>query len=139
MKREIERRKINGPLWPLIQSTASMIVALSLVPGTLSPVLADTALTSLGAYGVTGRVTYSGPPEESRYKFSAYPASRFCRDGTQSELMDGDLRVLRTIEVGADGELKGAIVAVTDILDLKFIAEYPGTEVVVEDVVSLPL
>lgn len=111
---------------------ASVIIALGFVPWPLPSALAETTQTSPGVHGVTGRVTYSGPPEESRFKFNNYPSSRFCREGTPSELVDGDFRVLRTIEVGAKGGLKGAIVAVTDILDQRFMAEYPGTHVVVE-------
>jgi hypothetical protein len=121
---------------------ASVVIALGLVPGTLSPVLAEMPLMTAGGTfeaprqsgrGMTGRVTYSGLPEEKRFKFSNYPNSRFCREGAPSELVDGDFRMLRTIEVGVDRGLKGAIVAVTDILDLRFMAEYPGTDVVVEN------
>lgn len=117
----------------LIRSGAAAVIAVGLVPETLPSALAETTQTFPGVHGVTGRVTYSGPPEEKRFEFSKNANSRFCREVAPSELVDGDFRVLRTIEVGADRGLKGAIVAVTDILDLRFMAEYPGTDVVVEN------
>ena len=80
-----------------------------------------------------GRVTYTGQPEESRFEFSKYPSSRFCRENTPSDHVNGNFRVLKKIEVSTDGGLKGAIVAITDMLDLRFLAEYDGTDVAVEN------
>ena len=83
---------------------------------------------------MTGRVTFNGPPEEeSRFEFEKYPNSRFCRRHTSDNLVIGNSRILRTIEVGAHKGLKGAIVAVTDLLDEKFMAEYSGSDIVVEN------
>ena len=130
---QMERRKIRGLRWHLIQAGISVLILFGLAPRTLSPALAETPLTSVSVHGVTGRVTYSGPPEEKRYEVSKYHSPRHCRESAPSGLVDGNFRVLKTIEVGAEGGLKGAIVAVTDILDLKFMAEYSGTDVVVNN------
>ncbi len=43
--------------------------------------------------------------------------------------MDGDKRFLKTIEVGKDGGLKNAVVAVIDVEDKAFVDGYSGTEV----------
>ena len=40
--------------------------------------------------------------------------------------MDGDKRFLKTVEVGKDGGLKNAVVAVIDIEDKAFVDGYHG-------------
>ncbi|HXX75673.1 MAG TPA: carboxypeptidase-like regulatory domain-containing protein [Nitrospiraceae bacterium] len=142
MKGDIEQRTIDGIRRSPIRSRASVILALGLAAGMMSPTLAETTKPSTGVHGVTGRVTYSGPPEKQpawlkelkdnpKYR-DLIPRSSFCRKVAPSELVDGNFPMLKAIEVGAKGELKGAIVAVTDILDDKFMADYPGTDVVIE-------
>lgn len=128
MKRKIERKKMSRLRQHLTRFVASVIIA-----GIWSPALAQDIQTSPDVHGVIGRVTYSVPPEVRRFQFSKYPNPTYCRESAPSELVDGDLRVLHTIEVDVDRGLKGAIVALTDILDLKFVAKFQGTEVVVEN------
>jgi len=138
MKKENEQRRLNGRRRWLIHCGASVSIVLSCVAGVSFPALAETNQASFGIRSVTGRVTYSGPPEEEQFIFSKYANSRYCREGTPTELVDGGFRVMKTIEVGAQRGLKGAIVAVTDLLDLRFMAEYPGTDVVVENCTFFP-
>jgi alpha-tubulin suppressor-like RCC1 family protein len=52
MEREIEQRKINEPLWPLIASIASIIMVLALVPGIYSPAQAEMNRNSAIAAGL---------------------------------------------------------------------------------------
>ena len=52
--------------------------------------------------------------------------------------MDGDKRLMPTIEVSKDGGLKNAVVAVVDIEDKAFMDGYKGTEVAAEFCEFLP-
>ena len=52
--------------------------------------------------------------------------------------MDGDKRFFPTIEVGKDGGLKNAVVAVVDVEDKAFTDGYKGTEVIAEFCEFLP-
>ncbi len=82
--------------------------------------------------GVTGRVSYNGRSEAKEFLFSKFPNPYFCRQNPNRDLIDGDKRLLKTIDVGRDGGLKGAIVAVTDIYDTSFMDSYAGTDVAAE-------
>ena len=142
MKKENEQRRLNGLRRWLIHCGASVSIVLSCVAGVSFPALAGTNQASFSIRSVTGRVTYSGPPENQHIlpkklrddpKYRDFlPGLSFCRQNAPSELVDGNFLMLKAIEVGPRGGLKGAIVAVTDILDEKFMAEYPGTDVVIE-------
>jgi hypothetical protein len=81
---------------------------------------------------VTGKVTYTGKPEEKEFLFSKFPNPKFCPKNPKKELVKGEKRMLPTIEVGKDGALKSAVVAVTDVEDKAFMDGYKGTDVVAE-------
>jgi hypothetical protein len=89
-------------------------------------------LTSYAGGTITGKVTYAGKAEEKEFLFSKFPNPKFCPKIPKKELSQGDKRVLKTIEVGKDGGLKAAVVAVTDVEDKAFTDGYKGTEVVAE-------
>lgn len=89
-------------------------------------------LTSFAGGTITGKVTYTGKPEEKEFLFSKFPNPKFCPKIPKKELVNGDKRLLKTIEVGKDGGLKAAIVAVKDIEDKAFMDGYKGTDVVAE-------
>jgi hypothetical protein len=89
-------------------------------------------LASFAGGAVSGKVTYSGKPEEKEFLFSKFPNPKFCPKNPKKELVKGEKRILPQIEVGKDGGLKGAVVAITDIEDKAFVDAYKGTEVVAE-------
>lgn len=89
-------------------------------------------LASYAGGTVTGKVTYSGKPEEKEFLFSKFPNPKFCPKIPKPELVKGEKRIMPTIEVGKDGALKHAVVAVKDIDDKAFTDAYKGTEVVAE-------
>jgi hypothetical protein len=95
-------------------------------------------LTSFAGGTITGKVTYAGKSEEKEFLFSKFPNPKFCPKTPRKELVKGEKRILPTIEVGKDGALKGAVVAVTDIQDKAFMDGYKGTEVVAEFCEFLP-
>jgi hypothetical protein len=98
-------------------------------------------LTSFAGGTITGKVTYAGKSEEKEFLFSKFPNPKFCpKIATKDkDLVKGDKRILRTIEVGKDGGLKNAVVAVKDIEDKAFMDGYKGTDVVGEFCEFLPL
>jgi hypothetical protein len=89
-------------------------------------------LESFAGGTVTGKVTYTGKPEEKEFLFSKFPNPKFCPKNPKKELVKGEKRMLPTIEVGKDGALKSAVVAVTDVEDKAFMDGYKGTDVVAE-------
>jgi hypothetical protein len=95
-------------------------------------------LTSFAGGTITGKVTYNGKSEEKEFLFSKFPNPKFCPKNPKKELVKGDKRILPTVEVGKDGALKAAVVAVTDIEDKAFIDGYKGTDVVAEFCEFLP-
>ena len=95
-------------------------------------------LSSYAGGTITGKVTYAGKSEEKEFLFSKFPNPKFCPKNPNKELVKGDKRMMPTIEVGKDGGLKGAVVAVRDIEDKAFIDGYKGTEVVGEFCEFLP-
>src|SRR5574341_1676992 len=95
-------------------------------------------LASYAGGTITGKVTYAGKSEEKEFLFSKFPNPKFCPKTPRKELIKGEKRILPTIEVGKDGALKGAVVAVTDIEDKAFMDGYKGTEVVAEFCEFLP-
>ena len=95
-------------------------------------------LTSFAGGTVTGKVTYSGKPEEKEFLFSKFPNPKFCPKNPSKDLVKGEKRILPTIEVGKDGALKHAVVAVTDVQDKAFVDGYKGTDVVAEFCEFLP-
>ncbi|MBX3303440.1 MAG: carboxypeptidase regulatory-like domain-containing protein [Nitrospira sp.] len=106
--------------------------ALSMMFGVAAVALVAAPLTSYAGGTISGKVTYSGKPEQKEFLFSKFPNPNFCVKIPNKAVVDGDKRFLKQIEVGKDGGLKGAIVAVSDIEDTAFMDGYAGTEVVAE-------
>jgi len=100
--------------------------------------VSGTPLISSAGGTITGKVTYSGKPEEKEFLFSKFPNPKFCSKNPHKELVKGDKRVLPTIQVGADGALKAAVVAVRDIEDQVFMDRYKGTDHIAEFCEWLP-
>ena len=88
---------------------------------------------------IAGKVTFAGKAEQKEFLFSKFPNPKFCPKNPHKELMDGDKRFLKTIEIAKDGGLKGAVVAVRDIEDQAFVDGFKGTEIVAEFCEFLPL
>lgn len=103
--------------------------ALSIVFGVAAVAFLATPLTSFAGGTIAGKVTYSGKAEQKEFSFAKFPNPKFCQKIPDKTLMDGDKRFLKTVEVGKDGGLKGAVVAVSDIEDKAFMDGYAGTEV----------
>jgi hypothetical protein len=95
-------------------------------------------LTSFAGGTVTGKVTFAGKADKKEFLFSKFPNPKFCPKNPRKDLIDGDKRFLKTIEVGKDGGLKGAVVAITDIEDKAFMDGYKGTEVTADFCEFLP-
>ncbi|MEO5956942.1 MAG: hypothetical protein ABIR36_14805, partial [Nitrospiraceae bacterium] len=112
--------------------------ALSIVLGVAAVAFVAAPLTSFAGGTIAGKVTYAGKPEQGEFSFAKFPNPKFCVKNPNKALMDGDKRFLKKIEVGKDGGLKGAVVAVVDIEDKAFMDAYAGTEVVAEFCEFLP-
>jgi hypothetical protein len=112
--------------------------ALSVIFGVAAVAFVAAPLTSFAGGSITGKVTYAGKSEQKEFSFAKFPNPKFCVKNPHKELMDGDKRFLKTIEVGKDGGLKGAVVAVVDVEDKAFVDGYAGTEVVAEFCEFLP-
>jgi len=103
--------------------------ALSVVLGVAAVAFVAAPLTSFAGGSISGKVTYAGKAEQKEFSFAKFPNPKFCVKNPNKALMDGDKRFMKTIEVGKDGGLKGAVVAVVDIEDKAFMDGYAGTEV----------
>ena len=95
-------------------------------------------LTSFAGGSISGKVTYAGKAEQKEFLFSKFPNPKFCPKNPNKDLIDGDKRFLKQIEVGKDGGLKNAVVAVIDVEDKAFVDGYQGTNVVAEFCQFLP-
>lgn len=97
-------------------------------------------LASYAGGTITGKVTYTGKPEEKEFSFGKFPNPKFCPKIAESkpDLVNGDKRFLKTIELGKDGGLKAAVVSVRNIEDKAFMDGYKGTEVVAQFCEFLP-
>ncbi len=111
---------------------------LSVVLGAAAVAFVAAPFTSFAGGTITGKVTYAGKADQSEFLFSKFPNPNFCPKNPHKELIDGDKRLLKKIEVGKDGGLKNAVVAVIDIEDQAFVDGYQGTEVVAEFCEFLP-
>ena len=103
--------------------------ALSIIFGVAAVAFVATPLTSFAGGTIAGKVTFAGKSEQKEFLFSKFPNPKFCPQNPNKSLMDGDKRFLKTIEVGKDGGLKHAVVAVIDVEDKAFMDGYSGTEV----------
>jgi hypothetical protein len=111
---------------------------LSAVLGVAAVAFVAAPLTSFAGGTIAGKVTYAGKADQSEFLFSKFPNPKFCPTNPHKDLMDGDKRFLKKIEVGKDGGLKNAVVAVIDVEDKAFVDGYKGTEVVAEFCEFLP-
>src|SRR5262245_26040314 len=111
---------------------------LPIVLGVAAVALVATPFTSFAGGTISGKVTYAGKAEQKEFLFSKFPNPGFCPKNPHKELIDGDKRFLKQIEVSKDGGLKNAVVAVMDVEDKAFIDGYQGTEVVAEFCEFLP-
>src|SRR5438067_12650066 len=89
-------------------------------------------MTSWAGGTVEGKVSFSGkPPAPKEFLFSKFPNPKFCVKNENKDAK-GEKRLLHEVQVGKDGSLKNAVVAVTGIKDDKFMAEYKGDDVQAE-------
>lgn len=95
-------------------------------------------LAALAGGTVTGKVTTTAKPEKKEFSFSKFPNPKFCPKNPSKALMDGDKRFMPLVEVGKDGGLKNAVVAIKDIEDAGFMGSYAGTDVSAEFCEFLP-
>ena len=112
--------------------------ALSVVLGVAAVAFVAAPFTSFAGGTIAGKVTYAGKSEQKEFSFAKFPNPKFCVKNPNKALVDGDKRFFKTIEVGKDGGLKGAVVAVVDIEDKAFVDAYQGTDVVAEFCEFLP-
>lgn len=81
---------------------------------------------------VTGKVSFVGkPPAPKEFLLSKFPNSKFCAKNHEKDAT-GKKRLLHEVEVGKDGSLQHAVVAIVGINDEKFQADFKGEEVVAE-------
>src|SRR5947209_18538672 len=81
---------------------------------------------------VEGKVTFSGkPPAPKEFLFSKFTNPKFCAKNPNKDAK-GEKRLLHEVQVGKDGSLKNAIVAVTGINDEKFQADFTGQDIQAE-------
>ena len=112
--------------------------AMTVVFGVAAAAFLAAPLTSFAGGTIAGKVTFAGKADQKEFLFSKFPNPKFCPKNPNKELMDGDKRFLKLIEVAKDGGLKGAVVAVRDIEDQAFVDGYKGTDIVAEFCEFLP-
>lgn len=105
---------------------------MTVVFGLVAAALVAAPLTSYAGGTVTGKVTFAGKSDSKEFSFAKFPNPKFCPKIPKKELSQGDKRILNSIEVGKDGGLKAAVVAISDIEDKAFMDGYKGTDVVAE-------
>src|SRR5438552_18704694 len=77
---------------------------------------------------VEGKVTFSGkPPAPKEFLFSKFPNPKFCVKNPNKDAK-GEKRLLHEVQVGKDGSLKNAVVAVMGINDDKCQASCKGED-----------
>ena len=112
--------------------------AMTVVFGVAAAAFLAAPLTSFAGGTIAGKVTFAGKADQKEFLFSKFPNPKFCIKNPNKELMDGDKRFLKLIEVAKDGGLKGAVVAVRDIEDKPFVDGFKGTDIVAEFCEFLP-
>src|SRR3989442_14374424 len=89
-------------------------------------------MTSWAGGTVEGKVSFSGkPPAPKEFLFSKFPNPKFCVKNPNKDAKS-EKRLLHEVQVGKDGGLKGAVVAVTGINDEKFQEEFKGEDIQAE-------
>jgi hypothetical protein len=106
--------------------------ASSVILGVVAVAFVAAPLTAFAGGTISGKVTFAGKSEQKEFLFSKFPNPKFCPKNPNKSLSDGDKRFLKSIEVGKDGGLKNAVVAVVDIEDKAWMDGYAGTEVTAE-------
>lgn len=112
--------------------------AMKVVFGVAAAAFLAAPLTSFAGGTIAGKVTFAGKAEQKEFLFSKFPNPKFCPKIPNKSLVDGDKRILKTVEVGKDGSLKNAVVAVVDVEDKAFVDSFKGTEVIAEFCEFLP-
>lgn len=91
---------------------------------------------------ISGTVTYRGPVMDEEFAPTKSPNADYCATLAKSrpELFrkNGEIRLLRTIDVRENGALKDAVVSVRDLVDEAFVARFPGTEIVIQQCLFHP-
>ncbi len=86
-------------------------------------------MTSWAGGTVEGKVSFAGKaPAPKEFLFSKFPNPKFCVKNENKDAK-GEKRFLNEVQVGKDGGLKNAVVAVTGINDEKFQADFKGQDV----------
>src|SRR5947199_2680977 len=89
-------------------------------------------LTSWAGGTVEGKVSFSGkPPAPKEFLFEKFPNPKFCVKNPNKDAK-GEKRLLHEVEVGKDGGLKNAVVAIEGINDEKFVADFKGQDIQAE-------
>jgi len=100
-----------------------------------APILAQAGGT------VTGKVTFTGKvPPAKEFVFSKFPNVEFCKKNTNKSA-DGETRLLKEVQLGKGGGLKGAVVSVRDIKDKGWMGKFkkePSQKVTAELCEFLP-
>jgi hypothetical protein len=86
-------------------------------------------MTAWAGGTVEGKVLFAGKaPAPKEFLFSKFPNPKFCVKNENKDAK-GEKRLLHEVQVGKDGGLKNAVVAVTGITDEKFVAEFRGEDI----------
>src|SRR5207302_3514938 len=89
-------------------------------------------MTSWAGGTVEGKVSFSGnPPAPKEFLFAKFPNPRFCVKNPNKDAK-GEKRLLHEVQVGKDGGLKNAVVAIEGINDEKFVADFKGQDIEAE-------
>jgi len=102
------------------------VIAIAAVSFLASP------MTSWAGGTVEGKVSFAGKaPAPKEFVFSKFPNPKFCVKNKNKDAK-GEKRFLNEVEVGKDGGLKNAVVAVMGINDEKFQADFKGQDITAE-------
>ena len=95
-------------------------------------------MTSWAGGTVEGKVSFAGKaPAPKEFVLSKFPNPKFCVKNKNKDAK-GEKRFLNEVEVGKDGGLKNAVVAVRGINDEKFQADFKGQDITSELCEFLP-
>lgn len=95
-------------------------------------------MTSWAGGTVEGKVSFAGKaPAPKEFLFAKFPNPKFCVKNKNKDAKS-EKRFLNEVEVGKDGGLKNAVVAVRGINDEKFQADFKGQDITSELCEFLP-